>query len=221
MTDKIRVSILEDDSDMREYLEFVIGRTEDMVLGFSSGTLEFALQEMNQGSVSDICLVDLQLPDGNGIDFIKATSEGRKTKFLVLTVLGDRTSVLSALEAGAHGYLLKDSDELAVTQSIRQTVSGANPLSPEAATHLLSLLKKKSEGDGSNPTPALVGDLNEREADVLTYLAKGMSYKETAEILDLSVHTINGYVKSIYEKLSVHSKSEAVFEALKLGWITL
>ena len=219
MTDTIRVGILEDDSDMREYLEFVISRADDMVLGFSSGTLEQALLAMPAALKTDICLVDLQLPDGNGIDFIKKISATQDTKFLVLTVLGDRTSVLSALEAGAHGYLLKDSDELEVTKSIRQTVSGANPLSPEAATHLLSLFKRKNRS--MNATPALVSELNAREADVLTYLAKGMSYKETAEILELSVHTINGYVKTIYEKLRVHSKSEAVFEALKLGWITL
>ena len=220
MTHQIRVGILEDDPDMRDYLESIIDRADHMRVEFSVPSLKTAIQKMQNGSQTDICLVDLQLPDGNGIDFIREMASTRDNIFfLVLTVLGDRSSVLSALEAGAHGYLLKDSDEISVVKNIRQTVSGANPLSPEAATHLLSLLKKNNEGLDSDP--ALASALSDREADVLTYLAKGMSYKETAEVLDLSVHTINGHVKIIYEKLRVHSKSEAVFEALKLGWINL
>jgi DNA-binding NarL/FixJ family response regulator len=217
MTDALRIGVLEDDREMRDYLEYIINRTEGMEICFSSGKLGCARSKILQGANPDICLVDLQLPDGNGIDFIKETAEAGDSKFLVLTVLGDRVSVLSALEAGAHGYLLKDSDERMVIKSLRQTMDGANPISPEAATHLLSVLNKTAPVNAA-PSPS---ELSERQADVLTCFAKGLSYQETAEALNLSVHTINDHVKTIYGKLRVHSKSEAVFEALQLGWIRM
>ena len=96
-------------------------------------------------------------------------------------------------------------------------MEGANPISPEAATHLLSLL---TDGTKINTTKS-PSELSKRQADVLTCFAKGLSYQETATALNLSVHTINDHVKTIYGKLRVHSKSEAVFEALQLGWIRI
>ena len=217
MTDDLRVGVLEDDRDMRDYLEYIVGRTDGMKICFSSATLSFARQEIQKGARPDICLVDLQLPDGNGVDFIKEVGSKTEVKFLVLTVLGDRTSVLTALEAGAHGYLLKDSDEKIVIKSLQQAMEGSNPINPEAATHLLSLLNDLTPSS----TTSAPSELSERQADVLTCFAKGLSYQETAEALNLSVHTINDHVKTIYGKLRVHSKSQAVFEALQLGWIRM
>lgn len=217
MPDKISIGILEDDPDMQDYLRSILDKSEDMQVAFSETTLNGAKQKIEQGIRPDICLVDLQLPDGNGIEFIRSVTASYDTKCLVLTVLGDRTSVLSALEAGAQGYLLKDAEERMVINSLRQALMGANPISPEAATHLLSLLKSGG-GVSKNPTKS---ELNTRETEVLTCFAKGLSYKETASVLELSVHTINDHVKSIYSKLRVHSKSEAIFEALQLGWIRM
>lgn len=217
MTDELRVGVIEDDIDMRDYLEHIVGRADGMRICFSQATLKSARQEIQNGAKPDICLVDLQLPDGNGVDFIREIGAKTIVKFLVLTVLGDRTSVLSALEAGAHGYLLKDSSERMVIKSLRQAISGSNPISPEAATHLLSLLI----GPIKTATEHSPSELSERQADVLTCFAKGLSYQETAAALNLSVHTINDHVKTIYGKLRVHSKSEAVFEALQLGWIRI
>ena len=217
MPDKISIGILEDDPDMQDYLRSILDKSEDMQVAFSETTLNGAKQKIEQGIRPDICLVDLQLPDGNGIEFIRSVTASYDTKCLVLTVLGDRTSVLSALEAGAQGYLLKDAEERMVINSLRQALMGANPISPEAATHLLSLLKS---GGGVSKSPTK-SELNTRETEVLTCFAKGLSYKETASVLELSVHTINDHVKSIYSKLRVHSKSEAIFEALQLGWIRM
>jgi len=216
--DNIRVGILEDAPEMRDYLVYILGRVDDMDVVFSETTLSGANQQIGSGVRPDICLVDLQLPDGNGIDFIREVTARYDTKCLVLTVLGDRTSVLSALEAGAHGYLLKDANDRMVIKSLRQALTGANPISPEAATHLLSLLTAGQKDAGPS---SVQSELNARETEVLTCFAKGLSYKETASVLDLSVHTINDHVKSIYSKLRVHSKSEAIFEALQLGWIRM
>lgn len=217
MTDRINVGILEDDPDMQDYLTYILGKADDIHVVFAETTLEDAKRRIEQGDRPDICLVDLQLPDGNGIDFIREMTAEHGAKCIVLTVLGDRTSVVSALEAGADGYLLKDADEQTVVNSLRKALMGTNPISPEAASHLLSLLNI-----GSKDAPdATASELNTRETEVLTCFAKGLSYKETASVLGLSVHTINDHVKLIYSKLRVHSKNEAIFEALQLGWIRL
>ncbi len=216
MTDLIRIGILEDDTDMRAYIAYVAEQSDNLALIFAEESVQAARAHIDAGLTPDLCLVDLQLPDGNGVDFIRHASANSDCKFLVLTVLGDRTSVITALEAGANGYLLKDSSERMIVKSIEKTMEGANPISPEAATHLLSLLG----GAETKPVKSDHG-LTAKETEVLTYFAKGLSYKETANVLGVSAHTVNDHVKSIYSKLSVHSKSEAIFEALQLGLIKI
>jgi len=211
-----KIGVLEDDPDMQAYLAYVIKQAQGFELLFAETHVSDALKHLDKSPLPDLCLVDLQLPDGNGVDFIRAFTSKSDCRCLVLTVLGDRTSVITALEAGAHGYLLKDSTDSMIIKSIEQTLAGANPISPEAATHLLSLL-----GNTQNSPIPQSETLSPKEREILTYFAKGLSYKETANVMGLSVHTINDYVKAIYGKLSVHSKSEAIFEALQLGIIKL
>lgn len=217
MTNKMwKIAVLEDDPDMQAYLAYVVEQAEGFEFLFGETHVSEALKHLENDPLPDLCLVDLQLPDGNGVDFIRSVTSKSDCKCLVLTVLGDRTSVITALEAGAHGYLLKDSTDRMIIKNIEQTLAGANPISPEAATHLLSLL-----GNGQNSPIPQSDTLSTKEREILTYFAKGLSYKETAEMMELSVHTINDYVKAIYAKLRVHSKSEAIFEALQLGIIKL
>ena len=216
MTDLIRIGILEDDPDMQAYIEYVAKQSENLAVIFTEDSVAAAINHIDSGLTPDLCLVDLQLPDGSGVDFIRHTTSKTDAKCLVLTVLGDRTSVITALEAGANGYLLKDSTERMIVRGIEKTMSGANPISPEAATHLLSLLG----GEGKKPAPLDHG-LTPKEKEVLTLFAKGLSYKETARMMNVSNHTVNDHVKNIYAKLSVHSKSEAIFEALQLGLIKI
>ena len=106
-----------------------------------------------------------------------------------------------------------------IAKNCKKTLEGVNPISPQAATHLLSIFRssQKSAGSLSRDDP----DLSPREKDILTLFAKGLSYKEAGAALGLSAHTINDYVKSIYTKMSVHSKNEAIFEAVKMGWIEI
>lgn len=216
VSDVIRIGVLEDDPDMQAYLTYVAEQADNLKLVFCEESVQAARQHIDVGLTPDLCLVDLQLPDGSGVDFIRHATSTSNTKCLVLTVLGDRTSVITALEAGANGYLLKDSTERMIIQSIEKTMTGANPISPEAATHLLSLL-----GTADSQQPADDHGLTAKETEILTFFAKGLSYKETAGVLEVSTHTVNDHVKSIYNKLSVHSKSEAIFEALQLGLIKI
>lgn len=218
MTDIIKVGILEDDPDMRDYLAMIIEAEENMDIVFSEPTIKGAMAALDKKRRVDICLVDLQLPDGNGADFVKHLSDSSDSKALILTVLGDKVSVLAGLGAGAQGYLLKDSTPVQIARHIREVLTGANPVSPQAATHLLRVFRDQEH---SSDNPQEPSTLTARETDVLTLFAKGLSYKEAAQALDISTNTVSDYVKSIYAKLSVHSRNEAVFEAIQMGWIDI
>ncbi|WP_084419780.1 response regulator [Henriciella litoralis] len=219
MTEIVRVGILEDNFSMRAHFSKIVARSEKLSLAFAAETLLEARQ-MYQVHPSDICLVDLQLPDGSGMDFVADLQETKKTKALILTVLGDKVSVLAALQAGAQGYLLKDTPPSQIEQAIESVMSGDNPISPQAATHLLTLLKTTAEAEPLLPV-ATESTITPREKDILVMFSRGLSYQETADVLEIKLNTVREYTKSIYRKLSVHSRNEAIFEALQSGLIDI
>ncbi len=218
MAPPYRIAILEDDADLRAYLEMIVDKAEDLELAFSAGTVGEAIRLTEKRSF-DLALIDIKLPDGSGLDFLSHVRRSCDAKSLVLTVLGDRVSVTLALEAGADGYLLKDVSPAQLTRSIAQALAGETPLSPQAASYLLQMWKAAA------PPPSSTADLlsealTEREVEVLKLFSRGLSYREAAATLGISPHTVGDHVKAIYQKLSVHSRSEAVFEARQMGLIS-
>ena len=214
MSAPIRIGILEDDPVMRDYLMHELDASHGFDVRFSAETLGEALVAITTEK-TDLCVVDLQLPDGNGTELVKALRDSApETKTLILTVLGDKASVLIAFEAGANGYLLKDTPPAQLRRDIKAVITGGNPISPQAATHLLQLL---SQNQKPNQKPNNV--LTERERQVLSMFSRGLSYKETAAAMEISTSTVSAHVKSIYRKLSVHSRNEAIFEAVQNGWL--
>ncbi len=213
-----RIAILEDDPALRVYLETVIRDAPGLELAFSEGTVAAAIDAC-AGTPFDLCLVDLNLPDGSGLEFVAHMKQVSDAKCLILTVLGDRQSVLIALHTGADGYLLKDTPPELLRRNIELTLQGETPLSPQAATHLLEMWKAAaptqaaSQGEQSEALTA-------REIDVLKLFSRGLSYREASDALGISQHTIGDHVKAIHRKLSVHSRSEAIFEARQLGLIS-
>ena len=168
----------------------------------------------------DVMLVDLGLPDGNGIDLIKEIGfRGYNTEIMVLTVLRDEKHVLSAIEAGATGYLLKDGDPEYIGDSIIRLVNGDSPISASIARHLL----KRFNNIDTKTFPEHVESpqITKREKEVLQYVAKGFNAPEISEMLSLSTHTVSAHIKHIYKKLAVKSRTEAVYEAVKLGLVDL
>lgn len=159
-----------------------------------------------------VMLVDLGLPDGSGIELIDA---GRRrlppVESLVISVLGDERSVLMAIEAGAGGYLLKDAEAVGVVAAIEQLRAGGAPLSPAIAVHLMRRLQ---------PLRSQTPLLSARETELLRLIAKGLSYEEVAGVMGLRYNTVASYAKDLYRKLEVHSRSEAVFEAVQLGLVS-
>ena len=214
----IRVGILEDSPDMQTYLAHILSLEKSVKIAFSVSTLAEAKRHIKNKEIPDICLVDLDLPDGNGADFVSYITQNTECKALILTVLGDKVSVMSGFASGAHGYLLKDTEPGQIMRHIQDTLAGANPISAQVSKHLLQhYLGHQTEATQQLETTKSA--LTDRETEILTLFAKGMSYKETAGVLEISTNTVNDYVKSIYGKLYVNSRNEAVFEALQMGWI--
>ncbi|WP_322298054.1 response regulator transcription factor [Brevundimonas sp.] len=211
-----RIGIVEDDAHLRRYLNDVVDADPRLEVAFTEGDMAGALRRIETLAV-DLWLIDLQLPDGNGADLVPRLKARGKAKCLILTVLGDRTSVIAALDSGADGYLLKDTDPKALVEGILSALDGYAPISPQAAHFLLDLYQQGTRQARQRPEDSV---LTTREQEVLRLFSRGLSYREAAGVLEISPHTVRDYVKAIYRKLSVHSRSEAIFEARQLGIIS-
>jgi len=167
-----------------------------------------------------VLLTDLQLPDGHGIALIRETRQrSPETEIMVISILGDEESVISAITVGATGYLLKDAFPTDIAATVRDLVAGHSPISASIARFIVRRTQSTAEPP---PGPSLnTARLTPREIDILWGIAKGFSYAEIASHLGLSRQTVPGHIKSIYRKLEVHTRSEAVFEAVQQGLIRL
>jgi DNA-binding NarL/FixJ family response regulator len=212
-----RVGILEDNPDFATYLKGIIELDPLMSLAFHAERVSDSLAHLAKGDVPELLLVDMQLPDGSGLDLVSAAARHPDTRILVLTVLADRASVLGALELGAHGYLLKDAQPKQIRNAIHALMSGDVVLAKEAARHAVGALRRAP----TSPKGQVGDEPSQREAEIIRLLAKGLTYSEIARVLGLSVHTVGDYIKAIYKKLGASSRGEAVFEARAAGWLRM
>jgi DNA-binding NarL/FixJ family response regulator len=213
----IRIAIVEDDAALRKMLVSTLQADPDYVV-----VAEFAEGKAAIAAIPhlapDIVLVDLGLPDVSGIDVIrKLKMLNSGCNVLVVTTFGDEKTVTSALEAGADGYLLKGTAFEELRRDIHFLQNGGSPLSPMIARKLLNKLQSKA----TNEKQETGGDakLTRREHDILEMIAKGFSYAETSRICGIAAATVHSHLKSIYRKLEVHSKTEAVYEARRRSLI--
>jgi DNA-binding NarL/FixJ family response regulator len=208
------VLVVEDEPEfLRLYCDAITREPGFRLVGAVS-TLAAALALIEQ-SVPDVLVVDLGLPDGNGADLIRrAASRRPDCDALVVTVFGDDQHVIGAIEAGATGYLLKDSPPGELVRCIRELRAGGAPISPSIARRLLARMRAPAAKPAA---PGATSPLTEREAEILQLVAKGLSFADVGGALGISAHTVVAHVKKIYRKLSVHSRGEAVFEATQLG----
>jgi len=207
------VVIVEDDAKFRGAFAHLIEATADMDLIGTAANLAQGLDLMRR-RIPDVLLVDLDLPDGSGLDLIRHVAARSDTcNIMVITVFGDERHVIESIEAGASGYLLKDSLPADFIEQICVLHAGGSPISPVIARQLLT----RFVGNSAGPATSEVPELSEREHSVLNLVTKGFTYQEIAGLLRVSPHTVLTYVKRIYRKLQVSSKTEAVYEARKLG----
>lgn len=210
-TTNIKVAIIEDQPEIREGLRLLIDGTAGFASAGAFRTMEEALKEIAAQS-PDAILIDIGLPGMSGIEGIPLLREScAYAKILVLTVYDDDDRVFSALCEGASGYLLKKTPPARLLDSVKEAVDGGGPMSPEIAHRVIRLFR-----DFRPPQPA-THDLTPHETRLLKLLAEGHNYKSAARELNVSPNTIAFHMKHVYEKLHVHSKSQAVAKALRAG----
>ncbi len=220
----MNVMLVEDDAAFRCGFSKLIRAEPDFNLMGASTSLAEARRCMS-AQLPDVLLVDLGLPDGDGIDLIREVYErSRYVNTMVVSVFGDEHHVFRSLEAGATGYLLKDAAPDEIITSIRNLVAGGSPISPSIARKLLTRLMSPAGTPGNALTapakaaaPLDRGPFSEREYEILCIIARGFRSEEIARMLSISTHTVISHVKNIYQKLAVHSRAEAVFEARQMG----
>ena len=216
------VIVVEDDPTLLARFCRIVARAEELSLLAAVGDLTSARLAIRR-QAPDVLLTDLGLPDGSGIDLIRETALAHPaTDIMVITVFGDEEHVLASIEAGATGYLLKDSLPEEFVSLIAQLRAGGSPISPMIARQLLKRFKPGvpagvTSTSPTAPTTPAAPSLSTRETEVLALIAKGFNFAEIARLLTLSPHTITAHVKKIYQKLAVHSRGEAVFEAGRMG----
>ena len=212
----ISVVMVEDDAKLRAAFAQVVRSAPDLWLIAAAADAGEALRVLAEQR-PDVLLVDLDLPDRPGLEVIRHAAEHLPDcDIMVITVFGDERHVIESIEAGATGYLLKDSMPQDFCEQIRQLHAGASPISPLIARQLLTRFQAPraapDRGAGAG-VPALF----QREREVLNLVTKGYNFHEIASLLAVSSHTVMTYVKRIYRKLQVNSKTEAVYEARKMG----
>ncbi len=211
-----RVFVLEDDARIRQRLQRLLEAASGYAPGAMAESLMAADRLRDEARASDVLLIDLRLPDGSGSHFIaEAAAWQPRPRIAVFSVLGDEANVIAALEAGADGYLLKDLRDVDLVPMLDALMRGEAPMSPAIARHLL----RRFRGEASPGAPQ--ARLSERETEVLHLIAKGYSSSEIAQSLGVAASTVVTHVKHIYDKLNVHSRSQAVYEAAQQGLIRM
>jgi DNA-binding NarL/FixJ family response regulator len=205
----IRVAVIEDRRDIREGLAALINGTEGFECNGAFRSMEEALEAIGR-NLPDVALVDIGLPGMSGIEGIRILKERHPDQVLImLTVYNDDERIFDALCAGACGYLLKNTPPARLLESVAEAVRGGSPMSPEIARRVVTLFRD------IRPPEKAEHQLTPHETRLLKLLVEGHNYKTAAKELDVSVNTISFHMRHIYDKLQVHSKSEAVAKALR------
>ncbi|HEX4498631.1 MAG TPA: response regulator transcription factor [Thermoanaerobaculia bacterium] len=209
--DSIRVAIVEDDRITREGLRLLIDGTPGYRCTATFGALEPALAA-GAGEAPDVILLDIGLPGVPGSQGVGSLRARWPTAVVVmLTALADDDKVFESLCNGATGYLLKRTPPARLLEAVREAREGGAPMSPEIARKVVERLR------GGAPPVVLDDALTPQEVHLLRLLAEGCTYQVAGEQLGISINTVRNYIRNIYEKLQVHTKSEAVSKGMRAG----
>lgn len=205
----IKVAIVEDNAGICEQLGKIVARDPELLTVCTCRNAESALRRIPPAR-PDVIVMDIQLPDGTGIECAARLKRViPHCQILMFTVFDETDLIVKALEAGASGYILKDTPPAEILAAIRDVLHHGAPMSREVARKLIESFHR--------PSPASVGSepLTPREAEILQLLAKGLLYKEIAADLVITIDTVSSHLKSIYRKLHVRSRTEAVTKYLR------
>jgi DNA-binding NarL/FixJ family response regulator len=210
MGKNIRVTIFEDNKSLRFGLYQLINGSEGFIC---AGAFEDCLDILKNIEVTkpDVVLMDIQMPGINGIEAVGILRQKYPDlKILMQTIFEDNEKIFQSILAGASGYILKNTSPSRFLDYIKETFEGGAPMSPSVATKVLKIMVEQSPSAKLNNF-----NLSEREKEILSCLVKGMSYKLIADACFISIDTVRGHIRNIYEKLHVHSKGEAIATAIK------
>src|SRR5215470_17676324 len=205
----ITVAIVEDNDQLRTTLARVLSRSDGFECVSHHPNAETALKEL-PGIKPEVVLMDINLPGMNGVECVRQLKQLLpQTQVMMLTVYEDTENIFNALTAGAAGYLLKRTKSAELLEAIREVQRGGSPMTTHIARKVTQSFQRA--GPSSQPTE----NLSEREQEVLDCLSQGFLYKEIAEKLGISYETVHTYIRRIYEKLQVRTRTEAVAKFLK------
>ena len=226
MSEALRVVITEDDRLYREGLETLLSAEPDVeiagVFPQPAGLLEAARAAAESAGEGrwDIAVMDIEMPGINGIE---ATRELKRilpeVGVVILTVFEESVKILEAICAGADGYLLKTAGPGEIIEQLRLVAAGGSPLTPGVARTVVGLLRRFSERVEPSLAAVPPVELSDRELAVIRGLARGLSYKQVAADLEISIDSVRSYVRRLYRKLRVHSVTEAILRAMKSGLV--
>jgi DNA-binding NarL/FixJ family response regulator len=206
---QIKVAIVDDDEGIRTGLAALIRRNSNFRLAGDYPNAETALKEILRHP-PDVVLMDINLPGMKGYDCVRQLKAALPAvQFLMLTVYEDSDSLFNSLKAGAGGYLLNRTASARLLEAIRDVHAGGSPMTPQLARRVVQFFSKPAEGDSP------VSRLTPGEKEFLDQLANGYAYKEIADRMKISIDTVRSYVRTVYEKLHVHSRTEAVVKYLR------
>jgi DNA-binding NarL/FixJ family response regulator len=206
---QIKVVIVDDDEEIRGSLAALIRRAPNLKLIGDYANAEIALKEIPRHT-PDVVLMDINLPGMKGVECVRQLKAARpEVQFLMLTVYEDSDSLFNSLKAGASGYLLKRTAPAKLLEAIRDVHAGGSPMTPQLARRVVQFFSRSAGGVSS------LSDLTPGEREFLSQLANGYAYKEIADRMNISIDTVRSYVRTVYEKLHVHSRTEAVVKYLR------
>jgi len=206
---RIRVAIIEDDRPTREGLGMLINGTPAYQCVGTYRSVEDALRTIGRDA-PDVLLLDIHLPGMSGSEGVKSLKQKLpRMEILMFTVYTEQDKVFESICNGASGYLLKETPPAKLLEAISEAHRGGAPMSPEIARKVVTLFQN------TGPTEKIEEQLTPQEVRLLKLLSEGYSYQGASDRLNISINTVRDYIRSIYEKLHVHSKSEAVTKALR------
>lgn len=207
----VKVSIVDDDDGIRSSLATLIRRASSLKLLGEYSDAETALREI-PARIPDVLLMDINLPGINGVECVRQLKSALpQIQVLMLTVYEDNESLFNSLKAGASGYLLKRTASARLLEAIHEVNTGGSPMTPQLARRVVQFFNVAPRNDDASS----LARLTPGEREFIDLLAKGYAYKEIAEALKISIDTVRSYVRTVYEKLHVHSRTEAVVKYLR------
>ncbi|MBK6965308.1 MAG: response regulator transcription factor [Bacteroidales bacterium] len=200
----IQIVLVEDDDEIRDSIELFLSKPEDFRIVGSYGSAEEFIEAFEESHIN-VVLMDINLPGMNGIECVRIMKpQNESVQYLMCTVHEDQDKTFEALCAGATGYILKNATPAQLVEAVRDIARGGSPMSPQIARYVLKEFQLQHQNLD------LLQNFTQREKELVIALSKGFQYKEIADQMLISLETVRTYVRKIYEKLQVHSRTDAI-----------